>query len=84
MIESFRHKGLRVFYESGRTKGIQAKHAIRLRMQLAALDTARTIDDMNIPGFGLHPLKGKRKERWAISVSGNWRLSCMQKPPCTP
>ncbi|VFN07025.1 MAG: proteic killer suppression protein [Candidatus Kentron sp. G] len=68
-------KGLRVFYESGRTKGIQAKHAGRLRMQLAALDTARTIDDMNIPGFGLHPLEGKRKERWVVSVSGNWRLT---------
>ena len=75
MIESVRHKGLREFFESGSTKGIQAKHADRLRMMLAALDTAQTIDDVDIPGYRLHPLKGKLKGRWSISVSGNWRLT---------
>ena len=55
--------------------GIQAKHAIRLRLQLAALDTSRVIDDMDVPGYRLHPLKGRAKNRWAISVSGNWRLT---------
>ncbi len=50
-------------------------HAVRLRMLLAALDTAQTIQDMNVPGFKLHPLKGRLKGRWAISVSGNWRLT---------
>ena len=44
-------------------------------MQLAALDTAQDIDDMEIPGFKLHPLKGKLKGRWSISVSGNWRIT---------
>jgi toxin HigB-1 len=44
-------------------------------MLLAALDTAQTIQDMNVPGFKLHPLKGRLKGRWAISVSGNWRLT---------
>jgi toxin HigB-1 len=44
-------------------------------MQLAALDTAIVIEDMDIPGFRLHPLKGKRSGTWAISVSGNWRLT---------
>jgi proteic killer suppression protein len=33
------------------------------------------IDDMDIPGFGLHPLKGPMKGRWSISVNGNWRLT---------
>ena len=75
MIKSFRHKGLKRLYETGSTSGIQAKHSNRLRMQLAALDTARDIDDMDIPGFKLHPLKGKLKERWSISVSGNWRIT---------
>ncbi len=75
MIKSFRHKGLQRFYESGTTQGIQAKHARKLRMQLAALDTAQRIEDMDIPGFRLHPLKGKMKGRWSISVSGNWRLT---------
>ena len=75
MIKSFRHKGLRRFYERGTTAGIQAQHKKRLRIQLVALDTASTIDDMDIPGFKLHPLKGKRKGFWSISVSGNWRIT---------
>jgi proteic killer suppression protein len=75
MIQSFRHKGLRRLFETGSAAGVQASHAKRLRMQLTALDTAQLIDDMDIPGFGLHPLKGTMKGRWAISVNGNWRLT---------
>lgn len=75
MIKSFRHKGLRRFYETGKTSGIRADHVKKLRMQLAALDTARVIEDMDIPGFRLHPLKGRGKDRWSIRVSGNWRLT---------
>ncbi len=44
-------------------------------MQLAALDTASMIDDIDIPGYKLHPLKGSRKGIWSISVNGNWRLT---------
>jgi proteic killer suppression protein len=44
-------------------------------MQLVALDTAQTIDDMNIPGFRLHPLKGSASDRWSVWVNGNWRLT---------
>ena len=75
MIKSFRHKGLRAFYETGSIAGIQASHAKRLRLQLAALDTAQTIQDMSVPGFALHPLKGDMRGRWSISVNGNWRLT---------
>jgi toxin HigB-1 len=75
MIKSFRHKGLRRFFESGNTAGIQPSHVRRLRMQLAALDTAQTIADMNIPGFRLHPLKGTQSDRWSVRVNGNWRLT---------
>lgn len=75
MIKSFRHKGLRKLYETGSASGVQASHVKRLRLQLAALDTAQTIEDMNISGFGLHPLKGDLRGRWSISVSGNWRLT---------
>ncbi|MFW2405033.1 MAG: type II toxin-antitoxin system RelE/ParE family toxin [Gammaproteobacteria bacterium] len=75
MIKSFRHKGLQRFFDSGKTTGIQAKHAKRLRLQLAALDSALTIEDMRIPGYRLHQLKGKSKNRWSIWVSGNWRLT---------
>ena len=75
MIKSFRHKGLRRFFETGSTSGVQAAHAKRLRMQLAALETAHSIEDMDIPGFRLHPLKGERRGRWSISVNGNWRVT---------
>ncbi|MCW9059929.1 MAG: type II toxin-antitoxin system RelE/ParE family toxin [Gammaproteobacteria bacterium] len=75
MILSIRHKGLRRFFEDGRMTGIQPAHAARIRMLMAALDTATVIEDMDIPGFGLHALKGKLKGRWAVSVSGNWRVT---------
>ena len=75
MIHSFRHKGLRRLFETGSAAGVQASHARRLRLQLAALESAHTIEDMDIPGFALHPLKGAMRGRWAISVNGNWRVT---------
>ncbi|MBK9154486.1 MAG: type II toxin-antitoxin system RelE/ParE family toxin [Chloracidobacterium sp.] len=75
MIKSFRHKGLEKFFETGNRAGIQPSHAKRLRMQLAALDTANVLDDMDIPGFRLHPPKGADHGRWSIWVNGNWRLT---------
>ena len=75
MIKSFKHKGLEKFYKSGSTKGIQANHAKKLRMQLAALDTAQTIEDMDVPGYRLHPLTGSWKGIWSITVNANWRLT---------
>jgi len=75
MIKSFRHKGLRKLYETGSTAGIQASHANRLHLQLAALDTAHTIEDMDIPGFRLHALRGEMKGRWSIAVNGDWRVT---------
>ena len=75
MIQSFRHKGRGRFFETGSAAGIQPKHAKRLRMLLVALDTALTIDDMDVSGFKLHPLKGKEKGRWSVWVNGNWRVT---------
>ena len=75
MIQSFRHKGLRRYYESGSAAGVQPHHTKRLRMLLTTLDTAQSIDDMDIPGFRLHPLKGARRSRWSVWVNGNWRVT---------
>ena len=75
MIKSFRHKGLKRYFESSSASGIQPHHAKRLRMQLVALDTAASIDDLDIPGFKLHPLKGSDRGRWSIWVNGNWRIT---------
>ncbi|MCB0739048.1 MAG: type II toxin-antitoxin system RelE/ParE family toxin [Bacteroidetes bacterium] len=75
MIKSFKHKGLQQFFEEGTKKGIQAKHANKLRMQLTALDTAHAIEDLDIPGYRLHQLKGDRKNLWSITINGNWRIT---------
>ena len=75
MIKSFRHKGLKMFFDSGSKAGILPQHAKRLRMQLVALDTATTIDDMDVSGFKLHSLKGSDKDRWSVWVNGNWRIT---------
>jgi proteic killer suppression protein len=64
-----------MLFESGKTTGVQASHAKRLRLQLAALDSAQSVEDMDIPGFRLHLLKGNRKGRWSIQVTGNWRVT---------
>ena len=75
MIRSFKHKGLKKYYDTGSKQGIQAEHASKLRMQLTALDSAQVIDDLDIPGYRLHQLKGNRKGIWSITVSGNWRVT---------
>ena len=75
MIKSFAHKGLEKFFRTESVAGIQAKHALRLRFQLAMLDNAHRPEDMNAPGWRLHPLKGELKGHWAVMVSGNWRLT---------
>lgn len=75
MIKSFSHKGLKRFFEKGDGSGIQASHRKKLRMQLSALDTAQVIEDMDLPGYDLHKLKGNRKNCWSISVNGNWRIT---------
>jgi proteic killer suppression protein len=77
MIKSFRHKGIKKFYESGSIAGIQAKHQKRLRLQLSALDTALKPSDMGVPGWDLHPLHDDLEGHWAVSVNGNWRLTFM-------
>ncbi len=75
MIQKFKHKGLKKLFETGVPGGVDPKHAARIRKILALLETAETIEDMDLPGLGLHQLKGSRKGTWAVSVSGNWRLT---------
>jgi proteic killer suppression protein len=74
-ILRFRHEGLERFFLRGTTADIQAKHAQRLRLILGRLNVAKEPRDMGLPGLRLHPLKGERKGTWAVSVSGNWRVT---------
>ena len=75
MIKSFIHKGLRKFYASGSTAGIQKRHERNLRLILTNLDQAQEPDDMDLPGLFMHQLKGDGKDIWSVRVSGNWRLT---------
>jgi toxin HigB-1 len=74
VIRSFRHAGLERFFLNGSKAGIQPKHARRLEEQLAVLSVARKPDQMNVPGWNLHPLKGPLAGHWSVEVNGNWRL----------
>lgn len=74
MIKSFSHKGLEDFFYTNSKKGIPPQYARKLTDILDRLDASKVITDMNYPGSDLHPLKGKLKGRWAVSVSGNWRI----------
>ena len=75
MIRSFKHRGLRRFFETGSVSGIQASHAKRLRLILGRLHAAGKAQDMRLPGLRLHELKGNRTATWAVDVSGNWRVT---------
>ena len=75
MIRSFKHKGLEHFYRTGKKSGIVAQHADKLRRILAGLDVAAKADDLDLPGYFLHPLKGNRKGFWTIRVKTNWRVT---------
>lgn len=74
MIKSFRHKGLEAFFRKGTKAGIQPHHAGKLQVQLGALDNAIKPEDLNVPGWRLHPLTGNHAGYWSITVNGNWRV----------
>ncbi len=81
MIESFKHRGLKKFWETGSKAGIPTEMAERVRIRLSYLDVAETLNDVNLPGYRLHPMGGQRKGEWSIKVTGNWRIVfCMDVP----
>lgn len=75
MIVGFRHKGLKLLYETGSTKGVNAAHKVKLLSILTALDVAMKPDELMLPSYRTHPLKGELKGHWAIWVNGNWRVT---------
>ena len=75
MIRAFRHKGLERFFTKGDYGRIPGPHAPRIQRILDLLDAAARPTDMHLPGYGFHPLKGGRKGTFAVSVSGNWRIT---------
>ena len=75
MIKSFEHKGLQAFFETGSKAGIQPHHAPKLARLLARLHAAKVPEDMNVPGWRLHPLVGSLAGHYSVLVNGNWRLT---------
>jgi proteic killer suppression protein len=74
MIRTFRHKGLRQLFETGKSRAVAAHLQRRLVRQMDFLNRAIQPSDMNLLGFRLHELKGERRGTWSVTVSGNWRL----------
>jgi len=75
MIKSFKHKGLEKFFHDDDRSRINPQHAEKLARILDRLDASTRPQDMNLPGYRLHELKGKDKGAWAVWVSGNWRVT---------
>lgn len=74
MIKTWRHKGLKLFYETGSTVRVQSKHANKLHTILQALDFATAPEQMNFPGLNFHPLTGDLKGFYSVKVNANWRV----------
>ena len=75
MITSFRHRGLQRYFLAGSKAGVRPEHAERLRLVLGRLAAAVSAQDLDLPGLRLHPLKGRLKGRWSVTISGNWRIT---------
>lgn len=75
MIVSFRHRGLEALYDGKMARRVRPEHVRKLTDILAALDRSPGPEGMNLPGFRLHELKGPLKGHFAVSVSGNWRVT---------
>lgn len=75
MIESFRHKGLKLYFEQEDGRKLPAEMLRRIRLILTTLHAAETLEAMNTPIFRLHPLKGNLKGHWAVTVRANWRIT---------
>jgi proteic killer suppression protein len=74
VIESFRHRGLRELFETGKTARIRADLQQRARLRLDALEAAATLAALAQPGFDCHPLRG-RPQRYSIHVNGPWCIT---------
>lgn len=75
MIRNFRHKGLKRLYDSDEHKGLSPEFAGKISRVLARLDVAGGPEEMDLPGFKLHALRGDMRGSWSIWVSGNWRIT---------
>lgn len=74
MIRSFKHRGLKRLYEEDDRSGIRPDLANAVQEILTVLDDAATAQELNLPGYRLHPLKGDLAGFWSVTVRRNWRI----------
>ena len=74
MILGFQHRGLRRLYEEDDRRGLNQEHVEKIRRILANLDQATKPEDLDFPGYRLHPLKGDLAGFWSITIRANWRI----------
>ena len=74
MIKTFKNKELTSLWEGARTK-IDSRFHKRILERLDALDAASRAEDMNIPGFDFHQLKGFDPTRFTVHVNGPWCIT---------
>jgi toxin HigB-1 len=74
MIASFRHRGLKRLFERGDQSRISPDMVEKVENILAILNRAKRPEDVDLPGFRLHPLKGDRAGQWTVTVRANWRV----------
>jgi toxin HigB-1 len=74
VIQGFRHKKLKRLFEEGDRKGVRPDYVEKIENILAVLNRACTAEDMNLPGFRLHALKGDLKGFYAVTVRANYRV----------
>jgi toxin HigB-1 len=75
MIRSFRSRALGRFWEHDDERGLNRQHVAKIARILDALNRATHIEDMKVPAYRLHKLSGFNPDRWAVWVSGNWRIT---------
>jgi toxin HigB-1 len=75
MIRGFRHRGLKRLFERGETGQVSADALEKIENILAVLDRAGRPEDLDLPGFRLHPLKGEWRGYWSVTVRANWRIT---------
>ncbi len=75
MIKTFRNKALADLWSTGKTAKIDAKMHKRIFVRLDRLDVAMTPEEMNVPGFDFHPLKGFKPTRYSVHVNGPWCIT---------
>ena len=75
MIQSIKHAGLKLLYERGSARKLTAAQVPKIKRVLTALEAARKAEDMDLPGLGLHPLRGDLAGTWSVTITGNWRVT---------